>query len=246
VVVRYHGEVRTLYGLSWDQVVTDIFAQDQHHIWFAVRGYDRPYSVLGLYDNGTPADTGDDVWRTYPIELVEGNVVVAVDANGQLWHGQGSGLYRYDGAAWQLVYGERPICDLTPAADGTLYAQVRCGGRGEILVVRPDGTIEDRLFSIEGLIKHELATVQTARRRNSLWSVASDGAIWYIDNFYAGQEVRRRTSSGLTTYSLPVDPVAVRRLDVDSRGHVWLLADSQLWRMEGPRPIHLYLPVVSR
>jgi hypothetical protein len=159
VVVRYHGEIRTLHALSWDQVVTDIFAQDQHHIWFAVQGWYvpynvPPYSVLSLYDNGTPADTGDDVWRTYPIELVEGNVVVAVDANGQLWHGQDNGLYRYDGATWQLVYGEQPICDLAPAADGTLYAQMDCGGDGEILVVRPDGTIEDRLFSIEELIEH--------------------------------------------------------------------------------------------
>ena len=252
--VRYRGRERIEYPLplAMEQQVSDIFAQDARHIWFASRGYGDGY-VLGLDDGGTPADTSDDSWQTLPIEPMAGEPVVAVDALGRLWHGQGSGLYRYDGSSWRLVYGERPVCDLAPAADGTLYAQIatdQATGCEEhwdrILVVRADGTIEDTLFYSKWLILGEPATVRTAWRRNSLWAIASDGAIWYVSHLDPGQELQRRTSSGLTTYALPVAASAVQRLEVDARGHVWLVAESQLWRMEGPRPTTLYLPIAAK
>jgi hypothetical protein len=258
--VRYHGGERIEYSLPLeaDQWVSDIFAQDQRHIWFATWDYwgflgTDSGNVLSLDDGGTPADFSDDVWQSYPIEAVEGSVTVALDAHGQLWHGQASGLYRHDGAAWHLVYDERPICDLAPAADGTLYAQIGpdqatgCQEHSdEIMVVRADGTIEDRLFYNKWLIADELATVQTARRRNSLWSVAADGAVWYITQLDPGQELQRRSGAGLQTYALPVEREAVRRLEVDRRGHIWLVAGNRLWRLAGPRPADLYLPWVAR
>ena len=253
-VVRYRGGERSEYPLM-NQQVSDIFAQDQHHIWFA--SWDNgDGNVLSLDDGGTPADTSDDVWQSFPIGAADEKLVVAIDALGRLWLGQTSGLYRYDGSAWQLIYGEHPVCDLAPAADGTLYAQIvpygvtACEGHSDmVLVVRADGTIVD-YTSTKWLIRDEPDIVRTARRRNSLWTIASDGAIWYISHLDPGQELQRRSSSGLDTYALPVEPEAVQRLEVDARGHVWLVASSQLWRMEGPRPVVLpvqqYLPMIHR
>ena len=255
--VRYRGRERIEYPLpveGWDPV-SDIFAQDPHHIWFASRE-NGVGNVLSLDDGGTPADTSDDVWQSFSIGAVDGKPVVAIDALGRLWLGQTSGLYRYDGSAWQLIYGEHPVCDLAPAADGTLYAQIvpygvsACEGHSDkVLVVRADGTIVD-YASTKWLIRDEPDIVRTARRRNSLWTIASDGAIWYISHLDPGQELQRRSSSGLDTYALPVEPEVVQRLEVDVRGHVWLVADSQLRRMEGPRPVALpvqqYLPMIRR
>jgi hypothetical protein len=255
--VRYHDGQRIEYPLpvTWYQQVGDIFAQDQRHTWFATWGVELSYeagNVLMLDDGGTPADTGDDVWQTTPVEAVDGRPSVAIDALGRLWLGQASGLYRYDGSSWQLIYGSRPICDLAPAADGTLYVQVAryrltaCEGHSdEVLVVRADGTIDEyHITSSKGLVEAEPATVGTAQRRNGLWTIASDGAIWYISHNDPGQELQRRSSSGVHTYALPVEPEAVQRLEVDRRGHVWLVAGSQLWRLEGPRPIDVYLPMI--
>jgi streptogramin lyase len=256
--MRYHGGQPIKYPLPvpWYQQVGDIFAQDQSHIWFATWGVTLAQEngyVLRLDDGGTPADTGDDVWQTYPVDVVKGRPSVAVDALDRLWLGQGSGLYRYDGSSWRLVYGTRPICDLAPAADGTLYAQVArygltaCEGHSdEVLVVRADGTVENSLYVTKDLIDAEPATVGTAQRRNSLWTIGPDGAIWYVSHDDPGQELQRRSSSGLRSYALPVEPEAVQQLEVDRRGHVWLVAGSQLWRLEGPRPIDVVLPMVSR
>ena len=252
--VRYRSGERSEYPLM-DQQVSDIFAQDQHHIWFASWDYGDG-NVLSLDDGGTLADTSDDVWQSFPIAAADEKLVVAIDALGRLWLGQTSGLYRYDGSAWQLIFGEHPVCDLAPAADGTLYAQIvpygvtACEGHSDtVLVVRADGTIVD-YTSTKWLIRDEPDIVRTARRRNSLWTIASDGAIWYISHLDPGQELQRRSSSGLDTYALPVEPEAVQRLEVDTRGHVWLVAGSQLWRMEGPRPVVLpvqhYLPMIHR
>ena len=213
--------------------------------------------MLSLDDGGTPADTSDDVWQTFPIAAADGKPVVAVDAvrPSLAWPDERR-LTATDGSAWQLIYGEHPVCDLAPAADGTLYAQIipygvtACEGHSDkVLVVRADGTIVD-YTSTKWLIRDEPDIVRTARRRNSLWTITSDGAIWYISHLDPGQALQRRSSSGLDTYALPVEPAAVQRLEVDARGHVWLVAGSQLWRMEGPRPVALpvqqYLPMICR
>jgi len=247
-IVRFHNGQRIEYPLDeLMQTVSDIFAEDPRHTWFASSNWGENGNVFSLDDGGTPADTSDDIWQNYPIEGEVGRPCVAVDALGQLWVGQASGLYRHDGSSWQRIYGG-PVCDLAPAADGTLYAQPGDGGDGGcarhsemVLIVGPDGTIEDTQ-AVRWLVEEELDTVHTAQRRNSLWTVASDGAVWYIRHYDPGQELQRRSSSGLQTYPLPVEPEAVRRLEVDARGRVWLVADSQLWRMEGPGPTHLYLP----
>jgi hypothetical protein len=250
--VRYHGGQKIEYPIPGE--VDDIFGLDIRHVWFVTTASYPNTRVFSLDDGGTPADMSDDVWNGIPpIAGMSGKPSVAVDAMGRLWLGDASGLYRYDGASWQLVYGKRPICDLAPAADGTLYAQVdddsptACAAHSDLVIVaRADGTIDDSLYSIKHFIEEEPATVRTAWRRNSLWAIASVGAIWYISHQDPGQELQRRSGSGLSTYALPVKPEAVQRLEVDARGHVWLVADSQLWRMEGPRPIYLYLPMVSR
>mgnify|MGYP000859102745 CR=1 FL=1 len=252
-VVRYHGGQRIEYPLGTEyEMVCDIFAWDQNHIWFAASKGNESGRVFSLDDGGTPVDTGDDIWQSYPIEGEVGRPSVAVDALGRLWVGQASGLYRHDGSSWQQVSDEGPVCDLAPAADGTLYAQLGVGGDGgcaehsdSVLVVGADGSIEGTK-STRWLVEDELETVRTAQRRNSLWTVASDGAVWYIRNYDTGQELQRRSSSGLQTYPLQVESEAVRRLEVDARGRVWLVANSQLWRMEGPGPLRLYLPAAAR
>ena len=164
--------------------------------------------------------------------------VVAVDAGGRLWYGDSHGLYRYDGSSWLSIYTDRGICDLTPAADGTLYAQVPGYGssdcqpfRGEVLAMRSDGT-RDGPRPIEWLVAEEPGSVRSAYRRNTLWAVAPDGAIWTLDE--SGLELHRRDDEGLRKFALPVDLGAVQRLEVDVHNHVWLVANSQIWRMSGP------------
>jgi hypothetical protein len=76
--------------------------------------------------------------------------------------------------------------------------------------------------------------VRSASRRNTLWAVAPDGAIWTVDASDSGFELHRRDDEGLRKFALPVDPGAVQRLEVDAHNHVWLAANSQIWRMSGP------------
>jgi streptogramin lyase len=259
--VRYIDGTRIEYPLFGPppvfslQTVSDIFTQDARHTWFAVSDPDGA-RIIGLDDRGTPADTTDDSVQTIPIGPIDEKIWVAVDARGQLWHSRASGLFRYTGSVWQLVYSATPVCDLVPAADGTLYAQAPKYGKTDceysdvVLTVHPDGKV-DHLWIVDYLVQSQAATMRTARHRNNLWAIGSDAAIWYIDRTTTLLgALRRRGVEGLTSYTLPVDIAAVRRIEVDGRGHVWLLDGSRLWRMEGPAPkqlpLHLYLPLMGK
>ncbi len=195
--------------------------------------------VKGLDDGGTPADTGDDVWRDLTLPASGEHPVVAVDAGGRLWYGDSLGLYRYDGSSWLPIYTDRGVCDLAPAADGTLYVQLSdyqpsvCQpSTGEAVTVLPDGTVSWPQL-IETLVEQKPESVRSASRRNTLWTIAPDGAIWTIAGSDRGSALHRRDKAGLRTFALPVDPKAVQRLEVDAHNHVWLAANSQLWRMSG-------------
>lgn len=239
-IVRYHDQTRVEYNLVNGQVISDIFAEDAEHIWFAVTGYDASHGILSLDDRGTPTESSDDLWDSYPITTSGQQPVVAVDDVGRLWYGDSSGLYRSDGSAWATIYQSRGICDLAPAADGALYAQLTSSSATpcrptseELLIVHPDGATV-QLDSIRRVIEEEADRVRSAARRNTLWSVAPDGAIWYITDYHAGQELQRRDADSLQMYALPVSRAAVQRLEVDAHNRVWLVANSQIWRMSQP------------
>jgi hypothetical protein len=244
-IVRYHSGNRIEYPES-TLIYYDIFAQDDRHTWFAggrEGGYPGPPTsqkgLKGLDDGGTPADTSDDVWQDLTLPVVGEHHVVAVDARGRLWYGDSNGLSRYVGSSWLSIYTDRGVCDLAPATDGTLYAQVVGWASsscqpfgGQVLAVRSDGT-QNWFDSIETLVAQEPGSVRSASRRNTLWAVAPDGAIWTIAASDSGSELHRRDDAGLRKFALPFDPGAVRRLEVDASNHVWIAANSQVWRMSG-------------
>ena len=208
---RAHYESPSLLG-----EVNDVFAQDARHTWFITSRYES-WRVRGGARAGRRRDFGRTGRRHVAhhsgSRQYSGKLSVAVDAKGRLWHGQASGLYRYDGSAWQLVYGDRAVCDLAPASDGTLFAQVEadpgagCGGYAHlVLVVQPDGTVGSSYpTTVSLLVSEETATVRTASRRNNLWTVAGDGAIWYVDP-WADLPLRRQSASVVEGYPLPVAP----------------------------------------
>lgn len=95
--------------------------------------------------------------------------------------------------------------------------------------MRPDGTTE--WTTLSALVESEPDLIRTAKRRNTLWAIAADGAIWYIE---PGVGVNRRDGAEAQSYPLPVSVSQVERLAVDSHHHPWLLANSQLWRLLQP------------
>lgn len=249
-LVRYHGQDRIEYALPPLQLVRDIFAADAHHLWFAVSTYSGEWrqGVLSLDDQGTPLDTSDDQWQTYPVTTKESQTAAVAAAGGQLWYGDQSGLYHYTGSTWEPVQQSDSICDLTLAADGTLYARVssyfgtNCQPAAEnILVVRPDGKIQI-VDSVKAVVQAEPDRVRTATRRNALWTVAPDGAIWYLAPASEGQTLQRYQANQIQPYPLPDFHSAVQRLAVDIHQHVWLVADDQLWRMSPPPDFTLTAP----
>jgi hypothetical protein len=255
---RRHAGVNIDYKLpvSSDATVTDIFAQDERRVWFAIteNWYSGKAYVVGLDDGGTPMKLDDDTWQTLDVGASHGPISVAVDAQGRLWRGQDNGLHRYDGAAWQQVYNGLAVCDLTPARDGALYAQLeREGNAGceafsdRVLVVSPEGMVEQHPGTVAALVTGDPASVRSATRRNSMWSVAADGAIWFTGRAYPQDTLNRAPGAGpLQSYALPVPQTDVRRVEVDGRGRVWLVGDGKLWRMEGPAIHRLYLPLLNR
>lgn len=207
--------------------VTDIFAQDDSHIWFAY-----PYGVLALDDRGTPTDLTDDRWRDYPLDPPEYTLraTVAVDTLGRLWWGNVTGLYRYEGDKWQRqIEGE--ICDLMPTGDGALLAQPGTCDQYNALVYS-DGT---GTVALDDFVKDHFAQVRSANRPNRLWAVAADGAVWYAMRDYSGgttdPKLYRRTATELTKYPLPIPMEDIRGLEVDQDNRVWIGATSGLWRM---------------
>lgn len=240
---RRHDGQWIRYDLPEDVFVDDIFAQDDRHTWFVTQTRIWIYPPLGpgpvyrLDDGGTPADHSDDVWTTLPFTTTGGSL--AVDTFDRLWFSDGAGLRRYEDGAWRVVNPRSDIRVLVPAADGTLFAQ--CSNR-EVLVVWPDGSQET--LSVEQLVAHYYDRVRTAKRRNGLWAVAPDGAVWYVTtqtppDGQVEHQIHRRDAEGLTIYPLPFPASRVNRLDVDRNNHVWLAAGGALWRMTMPPDFRL-------
>jgi hypothetical protein len=258
LIMRDHNGANVTYApaLPYFSVVSDIFVIDARRAWFAVvdRSYRGGAYLVGLDDGGTPLKLDDDVWQTLDIGVAQGLGSVAVDAQGQLWRGQSDGLYRYDGAEWWHEYDGLAVCDLTPALDGALYAQLeRHRGAGcekfsdTVLKVKPDGTVERYATTVEALVYGDAVSVRSAKRRNSMWAIAADGAIWYVARRPEGSEVRRVARFWtLTRYAAPFDVDSVRRLEVDALGRAWVVAEGRLWRMEGPRFGGIHLPILMR
>lgn len=238
-----------------DVVITDLFAQDAAQLWVAYADpatyLDAPRGVLALNDQGTPTNMSDDTWTDYPIRGAGTGGVVAVDALGRLWYGNSSALYRYTSGQWQ-IHTESAICDLIPAGNGALFAQLAGDNADytEFSCDYPDQWIfpiwEETSVSIriDTLVENYLDVVRSAWHRNRLWTVAPDGAVWYTLSQYQGDatythELHRRSAAGLTTYALPFSTSAVRRLAVDANNHIWLLANAALWRLTPPADFQL-------
>jgi hypothetical protein len=215
---------------------TDIFAEDARHTWF---GYYE--GVFRLDDGGTPSNYDDDVWTDYPTGSNRVKSAVAVDALGQLWYGSESGLYRYNGAAWEPVNLERAVCDMVPAADGTLFVQraedcsdLLDSSFNLVLIVRPDGGQE--IKQVDELVEEEFDRVRTASHRNRLWTVAPDGAISYPLRRNSDLRIERYDGLILTSNHLPFHKslYAGETLEIDEDNHLWLVGDRQLWRLSLP------------
>lgn len=253
---RYHDGVWLSTGFVfandfYGPHISDIFIQDDQHIWFAYERITEPRTsgVAALDDRGTPTDLSDDLWRDYPSTPVSTEGQVVVDPLGRLWLGNRNGLYRYNAKSWQLISDEYPanqgICDLIVTPDGTLYVQSDGGSYGcvngntTILRVAPDDTLTTA--EIDQVIQENFSQVQSTAQRNRLWRVATDGAVWYTSFNYGTyppdlNQLHRRTATGQTDYLLPVNRNQVHTLLVDAYNHVWLVADGSLWRMTTDRP----------
>ena len=81
--------------------LTNIFVQDERHVWFVSNGD----GVYRLDDGGTPTSTADDDWTHYELLTVDSNGIVAVDAQGYPWYGDNTGLYR---PSLIIIFSRRP------------------------------------------------------------------------------------------------------------------------------------------
>lgn len=208
--------------------IEDVFVEDTRHTWFAYSVLDYAENTVekGIWwldDGGTPADFADDGWMMYDMNTPGEDPVVAVTTDGRLWYGDTSGLYLYGENGWHQV-SSAGVQGLVPAANGVLYVDE--GWR--VLILERDG--RQSTTSYEDVIKRDLRRVQTSSRRNQMWTVAPDGAVWYWQSKYR-RELARRDRQGLQVFDAPT---VADYIEVDKNSHVWL-ADGALWRMS-PEP----------
>lgn len=191
------------------------------------------------------ADQQDQLWYGNTKSFVRFYSAGLVDQRERLWYGNTKGLFRLDRTAgnrtWTTVLLDEPICDLVEANDGTVYARVglaaeirplwgSCAPTLTVIAVRPDDRIE-RYPDVATLVAADLARVRSATRRNTLWDVGVDGALWY--RYAAGgvHELRRVDGEQVVmTIPLPVAPETVKRVEIDGLNRVWMVAANQLWR----------------
>jgi hypothetical protein len=223
---RYHGQERiSFFPEGGTFFVHDIFSEDEHHTWFVYQ--DSTYEdgsqktkigVYGLDDSATTADPDDDVWTQYPFGENKAPGVVAAH-DGRLWYGDSTGVYLYQESAWKKLNGS-PAINLIPAANGTLFVNTNSS---KVLVIEPGG--QQYLQNLADLIEARFNLIRTTRKRNRLWTVAPDGAVWY---WQGNKVLGRRDDQGLQIYNSPVSNPFI---EVDENNHVWLVSGADLWRM---------------
>lgn len=115
-------------------------------------------------DRGTPADLTDDIWTDYPVREDGTGGSVVVDAQGRIWFGNSTGLYRYDGSQWQLL-SQCAIGDLAATAEGIVYAASSCDSAPSTIlaVATDDATLQ---FTIEELVQERFDILRTSRRNH--------------------------------------------------------------------------------
>lgn len=249
----YHSGVWRSVGFVHDYGVTgphisDIFVQDDSHLWFAygptAESRIRTSGVAAFDDRGTPTDLTDDLWHDYPITPTSVDGKVVLDPLGRLWLGNSHGLYRYTNNAWQVISDQsavaHSICDLVATPNGTLYIQItdlyqQClVSNTSILRIEPNDDMTT--LEIPQAIGENFDQIQATQQHNRIWSVAPDGAVWYIgaDTHIfplAPPRLYRRTAITQTDYALPTNDANIQTLTIDTNNQVWLVANNSLWRM---------------
>lgn len=233
-IERYHNGHSIHYAQpNWESENFDIFAEDSRHTWFIFAilhwdAYGQTPVIYHLDDGGTPANHEDDLWTGYPTpadahkETVTGHHLVAVN-KGRLWYGHPTGVYQLQGQDWELITPETPY-EFVTAADGTLIVSK---GEGEVLLISPDG--QQQVQTIASLVATRPELIRATTRRNHMWTVAPDGAIWYWNDH---RQLVRWHELDIQTFDAPVkDPY----IEVDRNNHVWLNYGGALWRMS-PKP----------
>jgi hypothetical protein len=221
--------------------ITDIFAQDDRHTWFAFLGPQQmdgtsESGVLHLDDNGTPLNLDDDRWTEYPFPTLREVGKVAVTENA-IWLATRDALYRWLGGEWQRTDDptDQFFCDLTVAEGGYLLAQRDYTGQCRQPVVQVsllyvvDERVERIVYnSVEQFLSQRWAIARTVTQRNPLFAMDTDGAIWY----FAANSLCRRAGEQATTQctSLPAPFTALSPLEIDANDHIWFAADGALWR----------------
>lgn len=242
---RYHQGAWLSFPLSIEFPVYDIFAEDARITWFAYanNGSVVARGVKRLDDGGTPADRSDDVWTDYPINSPGRLQHLAVDGLGRIWAAGDADLYLHDGNAWQPYFSDESgsqICDMVPLDDGTLILQRSYSCERPFnyvpnyLVIHPDGLSEQT--ALDDLVQEEFERIVNTPHRNRLWTVAPDGAVWYLFNAYP-ESIARYDGAHTTTFDLPFEYYDYQGgpLEVDENNHVWLVNDGLLWRLS-PTP----------
>jgi len=223
---RYHGQEWIPFLPEGDYLfVHDIFSEDERHTWFVYmesiyeNGSEKTeVGVLGLDDGATPAEPDDDVWTKYPFG--ESKLPGVVAAYGEkLWYGDNTGIYLYQESTWKKI-SDRPANNLFPAADGTLFVNTNSS---QVLVIEPGGS--HSLQNLPDLIETRLSLIRTTTKRNRMWTVAADGAVWY---WHDDRQLGRRDDQGLQIYD---SPVSYPFIEVDENNHVWQVSGGDLWRM---------------
>lgn len=221
--------------------ITDIFAQDDHHIWFAYLGPRQidgtsESGVLHLDDNDTPLNLDDDRWTQYPFPTLQEVGNVAVTGNS-IWLATNSALYRWQEGEWQSTDhpDDRFLCDLAVAEGGYLLAHRDDSGQCGQPAVQvsllnvADERVERIVYnSMDQFLSQQWTIARTTTQRNPLFAVDTEGAIWYFaaDNLCrrAGEQVAPQCTS------LPAPFAALSPLEIDNNDHIWFAADGALWR----------------
>jgi hypothetical protein len=228
---RYHDGAWIQYRLPLPDddgsfMAPFIFAGSEHVTWFTYHSSSRGEGgLLRLDDGGTPADLSDDAWSEHTGPLLPWALAEA--PSGEVWAGNPQlGLWRYDGVTWEAYDRTTPNVEIAVAADGTVYA---IDTLERTLIVRPDGTRDVRW--IDDLVLEEFDRLVTSPHRSHLWTVAPDGAVWYVPRYHyqCGYQLKRYDGAQDTTYDLP--GCIIGPLEIDENHHLFRPDAGHLWRL---------------